>query len=246
MNGEISREARVHAGGGEYIGPESKSYLIHVGVAGQSALDRAEKLLAGIPGGVDKAVKSASSRAASHLRSASVKAIRERYAISQANIRANENIEVNYDYKNGICAAVKFAGKRIPLHRFDGAAPSVPTKDTSRRFGIMHGTFGNGDGIWNLMYPGVPARGHALKDTAPTVFKNAFTARMRSTGHVGIYERTGGMTGRGKDEIEEFFGPAVPQMLGSQKVAEKLTHDSMDRFEERLDHEINAILNGWR
>ena len=64
--------------------------------------------------------------------------------------------------------------------------------------------------------------------------------------HTGIFERTGAKTSSGKDQIEELFGPSVPQMLGQQEVAQKLSEEAMEKFEERLDHEINAILNGWR
>lgn len=106
--------------------------------------------------------------------------------------------------------------------------------------------FANLQGKWKLLYPSVPAHGHVLKSTSPALFQHAFVSRMKSTGHTGIYERTGGMTSNDKDEIKELFGPSVPQMLGSSEVAEKLSAAAMDKFEERLDHEINAILNGWR
>ena len=52
-----------------------------VKTANQEVLDRAAALLAGIDGGMEKAVKSAMSRAVSGLRSNTVKAIREKYAI---------------------------------------------------------------------------------------------------------------------------------------------------------------------
>ena len=48
-----------------------------VKTANQEVLDRAEALLAGIDGGMEKAIKSAMSRAVSGLRSNTVKAIRE-------------------------------------------------------------------------------------------------------------------------------------------------------------------------
>lgn len=241
----ISREARIHVGGGQYEGPSSGDYVVHVGVAGQEALSQAERMLAGIPGGIEKAVRSAVSRAASRLRTLSAQTIRERYAISQANIRANENVQISYTYRDGVQAHVRFAGERIPLYRFNGAAPAQPTKDTSAgRVPVMHGMLANGNGKWHLMYPGVPAHGHALKSTSPALFPHAFVARMK-TGHVGIYERTGGMTSRDKDELEELFGPSVPQMLGSQEVAEKLAVQAMETFEERLVQTVNAILYGY-
>ena len=42
------------------------------------------------------------------------------------------------------------------------------------------------------------------------------------------------------------MGSSVPQMLGSPEVEEKLAREAMEKFEERLDHETLAILNGWR
>ena len=75
-------------------------------------------------------------------------------------------------------------------------------------------------------------------------FDEAFVARM-ANGHTGIFERTGGSTSNGTDAIRELFGPSVPQMLGYEDVREKLTGEAMEKFNERLDHEVQRILNGW-
>ena len=76
----ISREARVHAGGGEYLGPTDSGGFagIQLSVAGQEAVDRAARLLAGVEGGVEKAVRSAISKAVARLRRSNVSAARER------------------------------------------------------------------------------------------------------------------------------------------------------------------------
>lgn len=237
----ISREARVHIGGGQYEGPtDSGGFVgIRLSVAGQEAIDRAIRLLAGVEGGLEKALRSATSRAAARLRSANVQAVRERYAISASNIRENENVQVTYSYNSGVQAFVRFGGERIPLYRFDGASPSQPTRDTGARLPVM-----SGEDHWRMMYPSVPAAGHVLKSTSPRSFSHAFVARMKS-GHVGIFERTGGMTSYGKDELEELFGPSVPQMLGNEEVEEKLAAEAMGTFERELDHSVMAILNGY-
>lgn len=241
---DISREARQHA----YAG----GCGVDLTVAGQDTLERAEKLLAGIPDGLDKAVRSAMARSASHLRAQSTKTARERYDIKAANIRDAENAKISYSYQNGVQVHITFAGRRIPLYRFGGAFPATPTKDTSGKGPVLVRTPAEGpedgdpESKWRFLYPSVPAHGHVLKSTSPALFQHAFVARMSSSGHTGIFERTGGMTSNDKDEIEELFGPSVPQMLGNEGVAEKLSAAAMDKFEERLDHEINAILNGWR
>ena len=236
----ISAEARVHVGGGQYAGPTNGGGFagIQLSSSGQEAIDRAARLLAGVEGGVEKAVRSAMSRAVARLRSSNVKAVRERYAISAASIRESENVQVSYD--SGVQAFVRFSGARIPLFRFDGASPHQPTRDTSGRLPVM-----SGDDHWRLMYPSVAASGHVLKDTSPYSFEKAFVARMGSTGHIGIFERTGGMTSNGKDEIEELFGPSVPQMLGSEDVEKSLADEAMKSFEKDLDHSVMAILSGY-
>lgn len=241
IESEISREARIHVGGGEYVGPtDSGGFVgIQVSVAAQVAIERAVNLLAGIEGGVDKAVKIAMRKAVARLRRSNVNAVRERYAISTSGIRENENVHVSYSYDKGVQAFVYFSGERIPLYRFDGASPRQPTKDTSERLPVM-----NGENHWRLIYPSVSASGHVLKSTSPYKFENAFVARMRS-GHVGIFERTGGMTSNSKDEIEELFGPSVPQMLGSEDVEKTLVDETMQSFEKDLDHNVLAILNGY-
>lgn len=98
------------------------------------------------------------------------------------------------------------------------------------------------------VHPGVPAYGHQRRDTSPARFDHAFVARMSSSsGHTGIFERTGEKTAKGSDEIQEIMGSSVPQMLGSREVEEKLADEAAKAFAERLDHNVPAILSGyWR
>ncbi len=204
----------------------------------REAIDRAQKMLAGIDGGFNRALRGAMQRTAGFLRTNSAKAIRERYAISAANIRAEENVTIRYSYRDGVQAFITFAGHKIPLYRYDGASPAQPAYNTSKWVSVMIG------GEERRVHPGIAASGHQLKGTSPVRFDNAFVAQMRS-GHTGIFERTGGMAKSGSSEIREIMGLSVPQMLGSKEVLEKLTHQAMEKFEERLDHEVLRILNGW-
>lgn len=208
-------------------------------IVGQETLEQMRRLLAEFPKGVEKAGRTAVNRAVSHLRTNSAKAIRERYDVSAASVRANENVSVRYSFQNGVQAFVTFSGHKIPLYRYGGAAPVGPAVDTGKLVPVMIG------GQWRMVHPGIAARGHQLKTTVPATFQNAFVARMKS-GHVGIFQATGGMTSGGGDEIQELMGSSVPQMLGSPDVTESLVEKAVEKFEERLEHEINAILNGWR
>ncbi len=213
---------------------------VDVTFAGGEMLDRAKALLSGVEGGLDKALRDAQQRAASYLRSHSTAAIREQYAVSTANIRANQNVTVRYSYGRGLEAQVTFAGRKIPLYRYDGASPAQPSWDRSRWVKVPV----KGKMTW--VHPGLPAYGHQKRSTSPQLFQDAFVVRMKS-GHVGIFERTGGMTSTGRDETREVMGSSSPQMLGNKEVSKKLTDDAAKVFMERFERNIPAILSGyWR
>lgn len=216
--------------------------LINVQAVLPGAFDRAEKMLAGMEDDFWKAIKDVREHVTSKIRTYSVKAIQQQYAISAANIRANENIEITYNYASGILAQVTFYGRKIPLYRYDGASPKWPTLDTSKKPVIVD--------INNekraKVFPGVTAQGHQLRSTSPEKIQGAFTAEMPSE-HKGFFKRTGGKTPKGANEIREIMGSSVPQMLGNKEVEKKVVEAAVYTFQERLDHNIMAILNGdWR
>lgn len=99
----------------------------YVECIGAEKFQNAEQMLADVPGGMERALKSATKRAVSFLRTQSTKEIRQRYDISRKNIRAEQNIRVNYRYFNGVEARVSFRGNKIPLWRYGGSSPKMPT-----------------------------------------------------------------------------------------------------------------------
>jgi hypothetical protein len=44
--------------------------------------------------------------------------------------------------------------------------------------------------------------------------------------------------------IQQLFGPAVPQMLGTDNIREFIQNEASKVFDQRLDHEIERILGG--
>lgn len=205
---------------------------VQVEVAGQDVLRKAEKLLAGIPDGVDCAFESAMGRAITHMKTNTARLIRERYDISAGNIKANQNIFIKLDRRKGMLRAeIKFSGSKFRLVDFGGFSfHGLRYEDTSRWIHVRI------NGQWKTVHPNVSARGHQLKMTLPKEFNNAFAAQIG--GHTGMFENDG-------DQIKEVMGLSVPQMLDSDTVKEKLGQEAMEKFEERLEHEILARLNGW-
>ena len=215
----------------------------YVECIGAEKFQNAEQMLADVPGGMERALKSATKRAVSFLRTQSTKEIRQRYDISRKNIRAEQNIRVNYRYFNGVEARVSFRGNKIPLWRYGGSSLKTPTVNPDKTImAIVNGNL-------RPVHPGIAAAGHQLLSTAPFKFDNAFVATVKAgTGgktHTGIFERTGGRMANGGAAIKEIMGSSVPQMVGGEDVAESLTDQAMDKFEERLIHEVDAIVKGW-
>lgn len=210
----------------------------YVSCIGAEKFKSAEQALADVPGGMERALRSATKRAASFLRTQSTKEIRQRYDITRKNIRTEQNVNVSYRYFNGIEARIAFRGNKIPLWRYGGSSPSKPTVNTEKTvMAIVNGNL-------RPVHPGIAATGHQLVSTAPTTFSRAFVAQMQS-GHIGIFERTGGKTATGDAEIKEIMGSSVPQMLGNEEVQESLAEKTAVKMDERLEHEVNRILAGW-
>ena len=99
----------------------------YVEFIGAEKFQNAEQMLADVPGGMERALKSATKRAVSFLRTQSTKEIRQRYDISRKNIRAEQNIRVNYRYFNGVEARVSFRSGAMAA-RLQRRRPSIPTR----------------------------------------------------------------------------------------------------------------------
>lgn len=81
------------------------------------------------------------------------------------------------------------------------------------------------------------------KGSTGEMLKHVFRAEVGTHGHIGLYER---LTSK-RFPIEEKLGPSAPQMMDTNDdVAQAIGDKVRDTFEQRLDHEILAVLNGWR
>lgn len=67
--------------------------------------------------------------------------------------------------------------------------------------------------------------------------RHSFAAKMR-TGHTGLFRR--------KDKerlpIQELYGPAVPQMIGNEKIQAEIKENAVIRFNKNLNHEVDYAL----
>lgn len=180
---------------------------------GEAKLDRATKLLAGIPDGVYRAVGSAIKRAAQHGLTVGMKIVSEEYAIGQSELKAKtRNINTIVKDSGGSYAVTfGYRGNVISLMKFDtrvGPDGRVTTR--------------------------------VLRSESRKALDHAFKAQLG--GHTGIFERIG----PDRFPLKELYGPSAPQAFWArEETADKMGEALAQKYEERIDHEISRVLNGW-
>ena len=70
------------------------------------------------------------------------------------------------------------------------------------------------------------------------VLAHAFVANI---GKIGVYER---LTTR-RFPVEQKYGPSTAHMMENETVESKMEQQVVTVFNERIEHEITRVLNGW-
>ena len=79
-----------------------------------------------------------------------------------------------------------------------------------------------------------------MKSSSKKALDRAFGAKMGN--HIGVYERVG----TSRFPVKELYGPSTPQMIGTNEAVYDQIEEKMTKvYEERIEHEITRILNGW-
>lgn len=176
-------------------------------------MERAQKMLAHIPKGTERAFSNAINRALTHTKSQAFKEARKVYAVNLKDLNSATATRVQKASTGNTVGYVLFSGVKIPLFKFNLSVGSEK-KSKHIKAGLMKGSW--------------------------TAFEHAFIAQMNS-GHIGIFEREG-------DErlpISEIMGLSGAQMIQNVEVTDRLSEDAQKKFEQRVEHEIDRILNGY-
>ncbi len=81
------------------------------------------------------------------------------------------------------------------------------------------------------------------KSSTAQVLSHVFRQEVGKHGHIGLFERVSAA----RYPIEEKLGPSTPQMMESNDdIAEAVGEKVRATFDQRIEHEILAVLNGWR
>lgn len=157
------------------------------------------------------------------------KEIRQRYDISDGNLRTYQNITSKVETAaDGVVGYINFASAKIPLYRFH---PSPAQRKYTTRYV-------NKIGGWRVTtdISAADTRGAMIRRST------AFIATFQS-GHTGIFSRTGEKTAGGKPKLREWYGYSVKDMLDYPEAREAIQERAAEIVQNRIDHELLRALD---
>ena len=181
-----------------------------------SDLDKAAKLLDGIPGALDKVSRKAVRAAVKGAKKEAAEKIADRYTIQKSRI--GKTMRVAY---RGAGAIFSSKGPVNDLSYFKHNPRSV---------------------LKHRPPKGQYLYSQVVKGKGGTI-AHAFLAKMRS-GHVGVFQRAGHGTSNASLPIDKLAGPSVPQMLESPTIERYMEKHLKERFASALEHETMTYLEG--
>ena len=182
----------------------------------QETTNRLHAILSGLGKADEKVLKPAMQRGLTAGRAAFSKQIKSTYYVSTSVFTKYSHI----GYKkvemrsDGLIGSIEYAGTVIPLIKFN----ATPQKAT---------------------YGKSPVKAAVKKGESQVELQNAFTAQMPN-GHIGIYERKNDSS----YPIKQLYGPSVPRMAENAVVLKTVEDRVNEVINNRMEHEIDRILNG--
>lgn len=203
-------------------------------------LSRVEKLLCGIPGGVETAKSNAFNRGLTAGKTEASKQIRQRYAISNGMVNRFQKVTLRRSSGGGD-AAIEFSGPKIPIYKFK-PSPAYRSYNSKKTPVVISGE--GKDAVWRMVFKNNAVKAMDIKETGYKTGEKWFIANFKS-GHTGIFKRTGGMTSGDKPKIREIWGPSVADMLDYEPAKEAVAERIQEVVNQRLEHEIGRILSRY-
>lgn len=162
---------------------------------------------------------------ASGIRTDLVAAIRVDFFIKASDIR--DAIKIDKATGDHLLARLHGSGKPgIPLFDFSHTPARVPSTIRTKGGGYS---------------PQVGLSISVSRARGASIMPGTFAARM-SSGHVGIFIRTGAKTSTGKPQIAEKFGPSVEKLISGRRYKDLIKQSVDERIEKNLAHELHYVM----
>ena len=176
------------------------------------AIERVERILAGVPNGAERALSNAINRGLSRIKTGAKKRVKEVYTVQSSAFTASANTQVNKASTSNLAGVVTFAGCKIPLYKFQ-VTPKAPGVGRKVRAAVRKG--------------------------GGTQFEEAFIANLKYG--TGVFERE---TSK-RFPVQELMGLSAAQMVENEHILQELAEEAQEVVNERIEHEIERILNGY-
>lgn len=175
------------------------------------------KLMQDFPNKTKSVVNSALKRATASGQTVASKAVREEYDVSATGFKENTK-------SSRTISADGSGGLTVNIKYAGYHIPLIQFKASRGADGIV--------------------KANVVKSSMETAFNHAFFAHFGSkTSKQGIYERNT----KKRFPIHQLWGPSAAQMMWSNSGVRKTVDERIKTvFEERLEHEVLALMNGWR
>lgn len=190
-------------------------------------IERARRMLAGIPGGADKAIARAINKSASKAVTEVIKGIRKNYRIQSPKARKYGTYIARAKPGN-LAAKINIKGRVLSLSYFD-----TNPKEPAREVPFARVKKGGGGNL-----------------------PRAFVAQMK-TGHIGVFERSSQKMMRGKGPrrkkrgegrtkgvlaIRELYGPSAAYMAKNEEIHASMALSVRNTFNTNLEAQISKML----
>lgn len=193
------------------------------------------------PGAAEQALKGAVKEGIKASRTTAMKEIPGRYHIPAHQLKTESRVKTYFSHKqNSMVGEISFAGRNIPLYYFK-ITPYAPGADTGKQPVPVN----VGGSEWRMLRPGRTVYAAVYRQNSPKKLSDAFIARFQS-GHLGVFERTGGTTGSGRESLRELRGPSIAKMAAAPEIQEQIETVTEEKFRENLTVQIEKIIQNWK
>lgn len=200
-------------------------------VIDSSSINRAKRMLIGVPKGADKAIANAINKSARTAVTGVIKGIRKKYVIKSSKARKYGTF-IKRAKPGNLSAIINIKGKVVPLGYFD-IKPNTP----KRVVPFARVKKGGGGNIDEGFVQTMPSNGYTgvFKRYKYKTFKASW-AKPRPK------KRGKGMT-KGIKAIETYYGPSVSYMAKNPEIHANITLNVQKTFNENVEKQISNILN---
>lgn len=155
-------------------------------------------------------------RAANAAKVKTAKEISSKYQISSPKVKST--ISMKKANRGNLMAEVESKGKNIGLYKFKVSPKTKVKKGTPKTYRASVKKEGGYKALSGNPKP--------------------FVMEMKN-GHMGVFARNG----KSRTSISELYGPAVPQMIKNEEIADSIERRTQEVLNNRIEHEISYLLS---